>query len=304
MGLGYAVTRDLASFLRYSTHDDDGTPNPLALGADDAGISRAYGLGLLVDRDVPARLPLPGIQRGRGAPPGVRCGQHPDPGLAPAVRQRGLRGSEHLLAARRPAPLPLHVVPADAVRGRHRPAVGHPRRHPEAAGDRSARVPDRHRERVLRDEGVAERPRRSEASGVRARQRQAVSPLELPARGRQSESGRARLQRPVREPHEPELQRANVPRAADGAGRLGRPGRGAPAEPLSAGGGRHAGVAGRVPRRLPADSGRRHRRGAQRGIAARLRAGDSDPPAVSSRGCRRASGPPTRCSCRPRTRTA
>ena len=45
MGLGYAVTRDLASFLRYSTHDDAGTPNPLALGADETGIRRAYASG-------------------------------------------------------------------------------------------------------------------------------------------------------------------------------------------------------------------------------------------------------------------
>ena len=45
MGLGYAVTRDLASFLRYSTHDDEGTPNPLALGADEVGIRRAYASG-------------------------------------------------------------------------------------------------------------------------------------------------------------------------------------------------------------------------------------------------------------------
>ena len=45
MGLGYAVTRDLASFLRYSTHADDGTPNPLALGAAEVGIRRAYASG-------------------------------------------------------------------------------------------------------------------------------------------------------------------------------------------------------------------------------------------------------------------
>ena len=45
MGLGYAVTRDLASFLRYSTHDDEGTPNPLARGAGEVGIRRAYASG-------------------------------------------------------------------------------------------------------------------------------------------------------------------------------------------------------------------------------------------------------------------
>ena len=46
MGLGYAVTRDLAAFLRYETADDAGTPNPLAASADATGIRRAYGLGI------------------------------------------------------------------------------------------------------------------------------------------------------------------------------------------------------------------------------------------------------------------
>ncbi len=46
MGLGYAVTRDLASFLRYETADDAGTPNPLTASADATGVRRAYGLGI------------------------------------------------------------------------------------------------------------------------------------------------------------------------------------------------------------------------------------------------------------------
>ena len=46
MGLGYAVTRDVASFLRYETADDAGTPNPLAASAGATGIRRAYGLGI------------------------------------------------------------------------------------------------------------------------------------------------------------------------------------------------------------------------------------------------------------------
>ena len=46
MGLGYAVTRDVASFLRYETADDAGTPNPLAASADATGVRRAYGLGI------------------------------------------------------------------------------------------------------------------------------------------------------------------------------------------------------------------------------------------------------------------
>ena len=46
MGLGYAVTRDVASFLRYETADDAGTPNPLAASGDATGVRRAYGLGI------------------------------------------------------------------------------------------------------------------------------------------------------------------------------------------------------------------------------------------------------------------
>ena len=45
MGLGYAVTRDVASFLRYSTKDDAGNPNPLALDGTSTGIRRAYTFG-------------------------------------------------------------------------------------------------------------------------------------------------------------------------------------------------------------------------------------------------------------------
>ena len=46
MGLGYAVTRDLASFLRYQAVDDAGNPNPLAESAAAAGVRRVYGLGI------------------------------------------------------------------------------------------------------------------------------------------------------------------------------------------------------------------------------------------------------------------
>ncbi len=45
MGLGYAVTRDIASFLRNETHDDAGNANPLALSATHVGIRRAYSSG-------------------------------------------------------------------------------------------------------------------------------------------------------------------------------------------------------------------------------------------------------------------
>ena len=45
MGLAYAVTRDVGSFLRYQTHDDEGNANPLALGSGKVGIRRAYSSG-------------------------------------------------------------------------------------------------------------------------------------------------------------------------------------------------------------------------------------------------------------------
>jgi len=46
MGLAYAVTRDIGSFLRNQTHDDSGNPNPLALSPTNVGIHRAYGNGI------------------------------------------------------------------------------------------------------------------------------------------------------------------------------------------------------------------------------------------------------------------
>jgi hypothetical protein len=45
MGLAYAVTRDIGSFLRYQTEDDVGNPNPLALSSSEVGIRRAYSSG-------------------------------------------------------------------------------------------------------------------------------------------------------------------------------------------------------------------------------------------------------------------
>ena len=45
MGLAYAVTRDIGSFLRSQTHDDDDNPNPLALRPNFVGILRSYGFG-------------------------------------------------------------------------------------------------------------------------------------------------------------------------------------------------------------------------------------------------------------------
>jgi hypothetical protein len=45
MGLAYAVTRDLGSFLRYQTRDDAGNPNPLAISPEGALPRLAYGYG-------------------------------------------------------------------------------------------------------------------------------------------------------------------------------------------------------------------------------------------------------------------
>jgi hypothetical protein len=46
LGLGYAVTRDVASFLRYQTRDDAGNPNPLAESSTNVGIRRTYASGI------------------------------------------------------------------------------------------------------------------------------------------------------------------------------------------------------------------------------------------------------------------
>ncbi|MQB01819.1 MAG: hypothetical protein GEU78_16325 [Actinobacteria bacterium] len=45
MGLGYAVTRDIASFLRHRSHDDAGNPNPLGLDGGRSTVQEAYGFG-------------------------------------------------------------------------------------------------------------------------------------------------------------------------------------------------------------------------------------------------------------------
>src|SRR5438552_6978116 len=45
MGLAYAVTRDIGSFLRNQTRDDAGNPNPLALSGSQVGIARSYSFG-------------------------------------------------------------------------------------------------------------------------------------------------------------------------------------------------------------------------------------------------------------------
>jgi hypothetical protein len=46
MGLGYAVTRDVGSFLRNQPADDFGHPNPLALSGSSTGITHIYAQGV------------------------------------------------------------------------------------------------------------------------------------------------------------------------------------------------------------------------------------------------------------------
>src|SRR4029453_3802300 len=45
MGLAYAVTRDIGSFLRYETADDSGNPNPLAMTSEGSLARLVYGYG-------------------------------------------------------------------------------------------------------------------------------------------------------------------------------------------------------------------------------------------------------------------
>ena len=45
LGIGYAATRDLVSFLRYQTHDTAGNDNPVALSPADPGITAVLAYG-------------------------------------------------------------------------------------------------------------------------------------------------------------------------------------------------------------------------------------------------------------------
>lgn len=46
LGLGFAITRDVVSFLRYQTADDSGTANPVRLSEQDTGIRKTLALGI------------------------------------------------------------------------------------------------------------------------------------------------------------------------------------------------------------------------------------------------------------------
>jgi len=46
LGIGFAATRDLLSFLRYEATDRAGTPNPVTLGPGVTGIRATLALGI------------------------------------------------------------------------------------------------------------------------------------------------------------------------------------------------------------------------------------------------------------------
>ncbi|MSQ48017.1 MAG: hypothetical protein EXR78_06455 [Deltaproteobacteria bacterium] len=46
LGLGFAITRDVVSFLRYGSTDEQNTPNPLRLSAREGGIQKVLALGI------------------------------------------------------------------------------------------------------------------------------------------------------------------------------------------------------------------------------------------------------------------
>lgn len=46
LGLGFAITRDVVSFLRYQITDDNGTANPLRLNAQETGIRQVLAFGI------------------------------------------------------------------------------------------------------------------------------------------------------------------------------------------------------------------------------------------------------------------
>jgi hypothetical protein len=46
LGLGFAITRDVVSFLRYHTADESGTPNPLRMSNNTTSVNKALALGV------------------------------------------------------------------------------------------------------------------------------------------------------------------------------------------------------------------------------------------------------------------
>ena len=98
MGLAYAVTRDIGSYLRYETHDDAGNPNPLALSSSSTGIRRAYSSGTS-STGMYQREFLYWASTRMSRPASLRCRDHLLRRHAPAVRQCAVRPSDILLRA-------------------------------------------------------------------------------------------------------------------------------------------------------------------------------------------------------------
>ena len=68
LGIGFAAFRDVASFFKYATQDDEGTPNPLA----QARISWVISAGRVAVGQLPAGVSAPRLQPGRSRAAGVR----------------------------------------------------------------------------------------------------------------------------------------------------------------------------------------------------------------------------------------
>ncbi len=168
MGLGYAVTRDVGSFLRHTLADDAGTPNPLAVDATSVGIRRVYATGtsstgmylreflyLGFNEDEShrkvfdaVRIGIPGTHRlfanTRFSDPNIYSGQD----------------QHHDFLANSYPPL-TYAVTTDPVSG-IRDGI------PETSDYRSAGDSGRHVQRVLADEQFVERARRPRRTSARA----------------------------------------------------------------------------------------------------------------------------------------
>jgi hypothetical protein len=143
MGLAYAVTRDIGSFLRYETKDAAGNPNPLT------GITRIYSFGGSQSGEYQREFLLPRLQRRRGAPEGAGRAVGSQVGHASALCKRGVCRSQHVRARGGPARLPGNERSAVHLRRDDRSDLEDSRWSRETAPDRSVRLPDRYSERVL-----------------------------------------------------------------------------------------------------------------------------------------------------------
>ena len=273
MGLGYAVTRDLASFLRYRVRDDAGALNPIADEQTGLTVRRAYATGTsstgMYLRDFlylgfnedethrrvfdAVRIMIPGTHRlfanVEFADPDVysRQDEHPDfvsyshPPLTYAVTTDPITGVRDGIL-KRPAtdPLVLHVDTANEFWQMNASLNVH-----DGHG-RPVPVPDNVRLYSL------------------------VEPFTW---RRQRRGGDANFQGRLRVPDQRcEQLLHGCPRHARRDGRMGRSRQGAAAKPLQSGAGRHAGDPGRGRSGLPAYPRREISDRPERAAVARLRA--------------------------------